>query len=353
MDNIGGAEKLVLMLAKELNADVITTNINQKAIKKFGFDDISIKSIGNVPSNWPWKQLKTLLLFRFKKLESYNLFIMSGEWCVSAAKKNKPSIWYVHSLPKYIWDFYEQKLAQQKTLVNKLYFKFWSRFFKFWNYKYAACPNIIVCNSNNTQRKLITNIKRDSILVYPPVNIGEYYFKKFGDFWLSVNRISEHKRLELQVETFALLKNKKLIVVGGPENTSEAKNYFHNLKNNAPKNVTFLGEISDEALKKLYAECKAFITTAEDEDFGMTPIEAMASGKPVVAPNEGGYKETIINKKTGVLCSSDITSLLNAIDEVSKNGEKYKNHCLERAKYFSTQVFFRKINHLIKPFKNL
>jgi len=129
MDNIGGAEKLVLMLARELNADIITTNINQKAIKKFGFDDVFIKSIGQVPLIWPYKQLKTISLFRSLKLNKYDALVISGEWALAAAKKNKPVLWYVHSLPRHIWDFYKQEFAKQKTFIDRIKFKFFINYF--------------------------------------------------------------------------------------------------------------------------------------------------------------------------------------------------------------------------------
>jgi len=346
MDNIGGAEKLVLMLARELNADVITTNINQKAIKKFGFDDISIKSIGQVPLFWPYKQLKTISLFRSLKLNKYDALVISGEWALAAAKKNKPVLWYVHSLPRHIWDFYEQELEKQKTFIDKARFKFFTNYFKKFVKKYAFLPKIIAANSNNTQRKLITNIKCDSLLIYPPTDVKSFYFEKYGDFWLSVNRISENKRIELQLQTFARLPNKKLLIIGDAENTLAAQKYFNKLKLFAPANVEFLGEINDKKLKKLYATCTGFITTAEDEDFGMTPIEAMASGKPVVATNEGGYKESI-DEETGILIESIPCKLRQAIIEICKNPEKYKKACFKKANSFSLENFSSQIKNIL------
>jgi len=347
MDNIGGAEKLVLMLARELNADVITTNINQEAIKKFGFDDVFIKSIGQVPLIWPYKQLKTISLFRSLKLNKYDALVISGEWALAAAKKNKPVLWYVHSLPRHIWGFYKQEFAKQKTFIDRIKFKFFTNYFKKFVEKYAFYPQIIAANSNNTQRKLIKNIKRDSLLIYPPIDIKNFYFEKYGDFWLSVNRISENKRIELQLQTFARIPQEKLLIVGEAENTPAAQRYFNKLKLFAPSNVEFLGEITDKKLKELYATCKGFITTAEDEDFGITPVEAMASGKPVIAPDEGGYKENIDNQ-TGILTMTLPYKLVEAVMKISKNPEKYKQACLEKAESFSLKKFSGQIEKILK-----
>ncbi|MCK4919383.1 MAG: glycosyltransferase, partial [Candidatus Pacebacteria bacterium] len=128
------------------------------------------------------------------------------------------------------------------------------------------------------------------------------------------------------------------------------KNYLEKIK---PKNVNIINWISDKELKKLYSECKGLITTAKDEDFGMTPVEAMASGKPVIAANEGGYKETIINNKTGALIDNiTVEKLTNTIkkinEELKLNPNKYKKDCQKRAKEFDTDNFIKNIKAQIK-----
>lgn len=100
------------------------------------------------------------------------------------------------------------------------------------------------------------------------------------------------------------------------------------------------------------SECKGLIFTAKDEDFGLVPVEAMASGKPVIAPNEGGCRETIIDGKTGILIDdieNNIDKVINAIKVIEKNPEKYKNNCLKQAKKFNENKFIseiiKEINH--------
>ena len=102
--------------------------------------------------------------------------------------------------------------------------------------------------------------------------------------------------------------------------------------------------MDNKELRELYANCKGLIATAIDEDFGMTPVEAMASGKPVIASNEGGYKETIVDGITGRLID-DINEdkLAKAIIEIGKNPKQYKNACLEQAKKFDVKFFIKKL----------
>jgi glycosyltransferase involved in cell wall biosynthesis len=99
---------------------------------------------------------------------------------------------------------------------------------------------------------------------------------------------------------------------------------------------------------ELYAKCKGLICTALDEDFGLTPIEAMASGKPVVAVNEGGFRETVVHGKTGLLVEADRDELVKAVKEIAMDPERYKEACMERAMDFDTSVFQNQIQMAIR-----
>ena len=114
-----------------------------------------------------------------------------------------------------------------------------------------------------------------------------------------------------------------------------------------------LSWIEHDKLIDLYANCKGFIATAKDEDFGMTPVEAMASGKPVIAANEGGYKETVIDGVTGMLIDDiNADKLVEAIKKMGENPQKFKAACIEQAKKFDTKIFIKKIKEQIKKHKH-
>ena len=163
--------------------------------------------------------------------------------------------------------------------------------------------------------------------------------------------------MEIQLNAFKKIPNEKLIIVGGISKGDGAEKYSHYISRILPPNIKMLGRIDEKELIKLYSNCKGFITTALEEDFGLTPLEAMASGKPVIAPNEGGYKETIIDGVTGKLID-DINpdKLVEAIKEVDrelkKNPLKYKNACIKQAKKFDTKIFIKKIKQEINKVYN-
>jgi glycosyltransferase involved in cell wall biosynthesis len=108
-----------------------------------------------------------------------------------------------------------------------------------------------------------------------------------------------------------------------------------------------VGSVSEEKLLELYATCKGHITTALDEDFGMTPVEAMASGKPTVAVKEGGYLETVLDGVTGLLVDPDVPSIVSAIKEVSSDPVKFKDACIKRAKEFDVSTMLRKMRAML------
>jgi glycosyltransferase involved in cell wall biosynthesis len=357
MDNIGGAEIVTLNLVRELNADLYTTNIDFDKISKMGFSDIigRIFSIGKIPNEAPFRQ--QLAFWKFRKLNlsgQYDFFIISGDWAMSAAVNNHPNLWYAHSPLNELWAFKDFIRNDLLSSWKILPYDLWVSFNRRLTLKYAKSVDDWICNSNNTKKRIKKFYKQEAKIIYPPTATTDYTYRPAEDYWLSVNRLITHKRVDLQIKAFSKLPEEKLIIVGsyevGVEQFESYKNYLENL---TPKNVSIIHWVDNKKLKDLYAGCKGFITTAKDEDFGMTVVEAMASGKAVIAPNEGGYKETIINGKTGILID-DINeeklaqAIKNLSDELVLNPEKFKADCLENVTRFDIEEFIKKIKAEIK-----
>lgn len=345
LDNIGGAEKVVLTLGEDLSADIYSTNIDYAKIAKMGFANLSLKSIGKIPINAPFRQ--QLALYKFRKLslgKQYDFYIIAGDWAVSGAVNHHPNLWYVHSPIREIWDLY--KVTRNKTVPCLLrpVFDVWVLCNRFLNRRYIKSVDKIVCNSTNTKNRVKKYLKQDALVIHPPIETNKFYYKQNGDYWLSVNRLFSHKRIDIQIKAFQQLPNEKLIIVGSYEKSRHFQQYANYIKKIKPDNVEILSWVDDQKLIDLYANCKAFITTAQDEDFGMTVLEAMAAGKAVIAPNEGGYRETVIDNVTGKLIDDiDSDKLIKAIKEIDQQPEHYKEACLEQAKKFDRQVFIEKI----------
>ena len=342
-DKIGGGERLVLELARGLGADIITTNLDSGKAAKLGFKDVKIIGLPLLFKSTPLKQLSACFAFAmgdFRK--DYDFFIFSGFWAIFAADRHKPNIYYCHSPLRELYDlkdFYRKRTGLHKKAMQA----FADIFFKPVFERQIGKVQKIVTNSENIGKKIKKYYKRDAIVVFPPTDTEKYKCSDFGNYWLSVNRLYHNKRVEMQLEAFREMPKERLVVVGGYAKGDDAEGYAEKLLMDKPKNVEFASEISEEKLVDLYANCRGFIATAIDEDFGMSVVEAMAAGKAVVAVDEGGFKETVVDGKTGFLVDADVDDIVEAVQKVSENPGKYRKACVERAKEFGKERFVEKM----------
>lgn len=350
--SIGGAERVAFALARKLKADLITTDVDRDSIKMLGYDDVRVISLGNTIKFPPLKQISASLMFaQCNVSKEYDFFIFSGNWAHYAARKHKPNIWYCHTPVRAFYDQKKMVISRQPNVLVKYLAALWINCHAWFDRRSIGDLNGIVANSRNVEIRIHTVYNRPSTVIYPPVDTDRFRFEKYGDFWLSVSRIYPEKRLELQFDIFRRLPKEKLVIVGGYACGDHACRYWEELSKKLPKNVEMLGMVSEDMLLELYARCKGLICTAMDEDFGLSPVEAMASGKPVVAVNEGGYRETVIDGETGLLVEADAEELARAIKMVSEglsaNPDRYMTKCMMRAHEFDTSVFLDKIQKLI------
>ena len=355
LDTIGGAERVGLILARELNADVYTTNIDENNIKKMGFADIipRIYSIGEVPKNAPFRQ--QMALWKFKKLnlgKKYDFYIIDGDWAMAGAVHNKPNLWYVHSPIREIWDLYEYTRQNIVPWFLRWIFDIWVFYNRYLNKKYANEVTHIACNSINTKNRIMKFLGKDVRVIYPPIETSAFAFEKSGDYWLSVNRLITHKRVDLQLKAFSKMPNEKLVIVGSYEQSHHFLKYVAYCNTIKTPNVQIKNWVTQDELVNLYANCKGLITTSHNEDFGMNAVEAMAAGKPVIAPNEGGYRETVIDGTTGILIDNiDEQKLIEAIKHMgatlTTNPKHYVATCQKRAQGFDVNVFIKGIKNII------
>ena len=173
-----------------------------------------------------------------------------------------------------------------------------ARNLRMWDIASAARVDGFIANSVHVQKRIQSYWRRSSDVIPPPVSMQDYAPvapEGRGSFYLWAGELSPENRPDIAIEAFNRL-GLPLIVIGGPHRAERR------LTRGAAENIRFLGEVAPEKLRRYLACCKALVVTAE-EDFGMRAVEAMASGRPVIALGRGGVLDTVIDRQTGLLYS--------------------------------------------------
>ncbi|MFC2143094.1 glycosyltransferase [Candidatus Aenigmatarchaeota archaeon] len=342
-DKCGGGEKLVLNLARSLNAHVYTGFIDRKKT----FDTTGVKIINlHVSKKMTQLHRNKAIEKTFSKLkvDGYDIYIFSGVWCISAAKNHKPNMIYLHTPPRFVYDLKEHFMKNLNFLQRKIL----RNFIKQWEPVFRENMNyfdIICTNSKNVKNRVLKYMGKDlykkSRVVYTGFDTSKFYNKSDEGFYLSASRLDPLKRTDLIIAAFK--KNgKKLVIVGSGSDENRlrklAKGYL---------NISFTGNVSENKLLNLYSRCKATIIAAVDEDLGLVPLESHASGKPCIAVKEGGFIETIKDSKNGIFFKPDVKSLLTAIKKCEKIKWSSK-HIQRSAKKYDIDIFSNKMNIIAK-----
>lgn len=249
-------------------------------------------------------------------------------------------ICYCHTPMRYLWDLYPAyrnewtasrwKRAAMTPLTNYL---------RLWDFASAARVDRFIANSENVRARIWKTYRREAAVIHPPVDVEFFDWKPSQDYFLVVSELVPYKRIDTAVRLFSRSGRRLLIAGGGPE--------YRHLKKVAAPNVEFLGRVSDGDLRDLYARARALLLPGE-EDFGMTPVEALASGKPVIALGRGGALETV-PAFGGVFYEEPSESHLAAAIERFETLEPHIRPAAlqEHARHFSKAEFLRKMRAVL------
>ncbi len=298
-----------------------------------------------------WKSIRTkhrnfLPLFPYAieqfDLSKYDLIISSSHAVAKGVltNANQLHISYCHTPIRYAWDLTHQYLRESNLTkgIKGTFAKAILHYIRMWDVNAANRVDYFIANSNYVASRIKKIYRRDSAVIYPPVDV-----EKFGcgsrkeNYYLTASRFVPYKRIDLIIEAFSQMPDKKLIIIGdGPD---EAK-----LKRKSTINIEFTGYQPLEKLKSFMQNAKAFVFAA-DEDFGIMPVEALASGTPVIALNKGGTAETIIDNQTGILFESQTAdSIKDAVIRFEKSQNNFDPAALNNyAKQFDRNIFEKKI----------
>ncbi|HEX8324154.1 MAG TPA: glycosyltransferase family 4 protein [Tepidisphaeraceae bacterium] len=243
---------------------------------------------------------------------------------------------YVHTPIRYAWDLQHQYLAEAglNRGVKGLLTRAILHYMRLWDQAAAARVGVFVANSRYIGRRILNTYRREAEVIYPPVDVDAFELQeKKEDFYLAASRMVPYKRMPLIVEAFNAMPDKKLVVVG--DGTELAK-----VKAIAGPNVTVMGYQSFTVLRDLMRRAKAFVFAAE-EDFGITPVEAMACGTPVIAFGRGGATESVVDGATGLFFpEQSADSLREAVERFERETDRFDPVAIrQHAEFFRPERF--------------
>ena len=311
----------------------------------------------------------TPLIWGSFDFSEFDLVISSASWYITKGfgsrempkqvrhDNQKPiEICYCHTPPRWLYG-YTTSVNFQKYRLVRWYADIVGHFLRLYDFKQAQKVDYFIANSNETKKRIEKFYRRDSVVIYPPVSIKNHESRSKNqdrdEYYFMVSRITGSKGLEIAVE--AAKKAGFRLKIAGSKTGYYSDDKLREKAAAGPEgplarrgNIEFLGQVSDEELAKLYKGAKGFLALSKDEDFGITPVESMMAGTPVIAFNGGGYKESVVDGRTGVLFDqysvSGLLSAMKRFENTKFDSSQIQNH----AQKFSKERFKREIEDFVK-----
>lgn len=351
MQLAGGAERLSLTLATGLpEFRLVVSRVFPEAHSLDELTQVDVKELTTPFTRYLGRVPETVWNFRYRSqfLRDAEVVCYSGFYAPFAVHQQMQGrrIYYCHTPPRFAYDLKDNYIERIPMYARPL----WNVLVNYLQREYECAikkMESIYVNSANVQKRLKQHLGIDADIIYPPIDISSFQWIEGGDYFVSLARLVPSKRVDLIVRAFLKMPDQKLIIAsGGPEMEKLRK-----LANGAA-NIFFTGWQSDKQLQALLGKARAAIYLPIDEDFGMSPVEAMAAGKPVIGVAEGGLKETIIDGQTGVLLPLplEVQSIIDAVCSLTEvRARDMRLACEQRAQHFSKDQFIQRMRDILLP----
>ncbi len=345
----GGAERVFRLLCRYFpDADIYTSLYFPKRTVNLDNREINTSFLQEIPGSRKYFRLFAPLYypaFRSLNFQEYDLIISSTSSFAKGVRKRPGAmhICFCHNVTRFLWDtvtYLEENTNYKKfsPLINPLF-----KFLRDADLTYAQEPDLYIANSNTVAKRIEQTYNRKALVINYPIETNKFIFsEQKEDFYLMSSRFISYKRIELAVEAFNWLGWPLVIIGDGPERKQ--------IESQALENIKFLGYVNDQWRTHLMAKAQAVIVTAL-EDYGLVPIEANASGTPVIAYGAGGVLDTQISGKTGILFKPQSPEgLHNALIQAKATDWDYRQIRHHAVSNFSESVFFQQVKQIIQEF---
>src|SRR6266702_1707964 len=349
LNQMGGAERVVLALHEMFpDAPLYTSIYDPKRVDTaFQSIDIRTSSMQRFPS--VKKQHQPLLPnypFAMERLDlrGYDLVLSSSSAFANGVvtRPDTMHICYCHTPMRWCWNYEEYVEREHLGSIPRSILPFFISGLRVWDQTSSLRVDYFIANSPVVADRIRKYYRRDAVVIPPPVEVSRFTFDSTTrpeDYFLIVSRLMPYKRIDLAIEACNLLQL-PLVIIGSGRDEKR-------LKSIAGPTIHFMGRLSDAELLHYYAHCRALILPGE-EDFGITPLEAQASGRPVIAYAAGGALASVIDNVTGTFFHKQtvqsLVEVLESFDEESYDPQTIYNHALE----FDPPRFHRRVLQFIE-----
>lgn len=347
----GGAEKVVEAIHELYpEAPIYTSYISPEWRKKLDGAEIRTGYLQNYPKLRKFLPILRQWWFSHLDLSEFDIIISSSGAEAKGVKKSRNDqvhINYCHAPTHYYWSRYETYLKEpgfgKFNWLARLGLKLLVIPMRKWDYKATQGPDVLVANSTHIKNEIKKYYDRDSVVVHPPVDIDRFIPKSLHDRsgYVITGRQVPYKRVDLAIRACNELERELTVIGNGPEHKK--------LMNIAGKTIKFLSKVSDNELPNYFQKSSAFIFPGLD-DFGIVPVEAMASGCPVIAYRAGGATDTVKENITGVFFDQQsVESLKNAILDFERR-RFTQDRIVAQSQLFSKEIFNKKMSELVNQY---
>ncbi len=347
LNQMGGAEKVLLTLHELFPQAPIYTSIYapDRVDKRFRTMDIRTSFMQRLPFVKKHHQpFLPLFPFAFEQLDlrAYDL-VISDSSAFAKGIVTRPEalhICYCHTPMRWAWNYEEYVERERLGRVARTVLPPVVAMLRQWDYATAARVDYFIANSPNVAARIAKYYRREAVYIPPPIDTANFSIAPgVGDYFLAGGRLIPYKRVDIAIQAFNQLRLPLRVFGGGRDE--------HRLRQMAGPTIRFLGRISDEEMRAQLAGCRAFIFPGE-EDFGITPLEAQASGRPVIAYGAGGALASIVEGKTGLFFAEQTeASLAKAV--VNFRDEQFDPLVIrQHAQTFDTQQFTQRLLQFVE-----
>lgn len=345
----GGAEQVTLEFWRGLDEpDLLVGSIGPAYEQLFREHPARLRALGKVSDSALRRTLATMRAFNGKArcLEKYDWVLFSGCYAPLGVvnRRRGANLLYCHTLPRFAYDlrdYYTAMLPSWQKPAFSLLVHYVRKHYE----RAVRRMDKVMCNSENVRARLKKYLAVESEVIYPPCDMREYTWREQGDYYLSSARLEPYKRVETIVRAFTDMPDRKLVVASG--GSEEAR--LRALAGDAA-NIRFTGWLNKAELAGLVGGAIATIYVPRDEDFGLSPLESMSAGKPVIGVAEGGLLETVLDGETGILLRPgfDAQDLREAVDSMdAARALSLREACERRAREFHRERSLARIRELV------